>query len=400
METKVKFMSENDIELSGVLHQASGMNVKAYAILAHCFTCTKSLMAGRVLARTLAQHGIAALRFDFTGLGASKGQFSKSSFSSNVADLQSAAQFLAENYEPAELMVGHSLGGTAVLAASQLIDSVKAVATIGSPASPDHILHLLSDSLDDIAASPEGVTVNLAGRDFIFKQSFVDDVRGYDLDIGSIGKALMVLHAPMDGLVSIDQAGKIFTSAKHPKSFASLDKGDHLLTKAEDATYAANMIAPWALRFVAAKNASVSDHNGVTATGETGKAFLTHMHAASHHFLADEPLSYGGTNEGPTPYDFLGAALGACTSMTLNMYARRKKLEVKSVSVNVTHEKIHAEDCDDCEKSDGQIDQFTRRISIAGNLNDAQHKRMLEIADKCPVHKTLENEIKILTQEA
>ena len=400
METKVKFLSENDIELSGVLHEPFGQTTKCYAILAHCFTCTKSLMAGITLARTLANHGIAALRFDFTGLGASKGQFSKSSFSSNVTDLQAAAKFLEDNYEPAEIMVGHSLGGTAVLAASSLIDSIKATATIGSPSSPDHILHMLSDKLEEIAASPDGVTVNLAGRDFVFKQSFIDDVRNYTLDIGELGRALMVLHAPMDHLVSIDQAGKIFTAAKHPKSFASLDQSDHLLTQKKDAAYAANMIAPWALRFVSAKPSATNEHNGITATGETAKNFLTHLQTGSHQFLADEPVSYGGTNKGPTPYDFLGAALGACTSMTLNMYARRKEMDVKSVSVNVIHEQIHASDCDDCEKSDGKIDQFTRRISIDGNLEDAQRNRMLEIADRCPVHRTLENEIKIVTRGA
>lgn len=400
METKVNFLSNNDIELSGVLHEPADQPAKCYAILAHCFTCTKSLRAGIVLARTLTNHGIAALRFDFTGLGASKGQFSKSSFSSNVADLQSAAKFLEDNYESAEIMVGHSLGGTAVLAAASLVDSVKAVATIGSPASPDHILHMLEDRLDKIASSPDGVTVNLAGRDFIFKQSFVDDVRNYRLDIGKLGKALMVLHAPMDGVVSIEQAGKIFTAAKHPKSFASLDKSDHLLTHKEDAAYAVKMIAPWALRFVSAKKSASNEFKGITATGETAQGFLTQLRTASHQFLADEPVSYGGTNKGPTPYDFLGAALGACTSMTLNMYARRKKLDIKSVSVNVTHEKIHAVDCDDCEKSDGQIDQFTRHISIDGDLNPAQQKRILEIADKCPVHKTLENEIKVVTREA
>ncbi len=400
METKVNFLSENDIELSGVLHEPSNQNTKCYAILAHCFTCTKSLRAGIVLARTLANHGIAALRFDFTGLGASKGQFSKSSFSSNVADLQNAAKFLEDNYEPAQIMVGHSLGGTAVLAAAGLVNSVKAVATIGSPASPDHILHMLADRLDEIAASPDGVTINLAGRDFVFKQSFVDDVRNYTLDIGKLGKALMVLHAPMDGLVSIDEAGKIFTIAKHPKSFASLDKSDHLLTKTEDAAYAVKMIAPWALRFVSPKIPSSNTLDGITATGQMAKGFLTQVLTESHQFLADEPVSYGGTNKGPTPYDFLGAALGACTSMTLNMYARRKDLDVKSVSVNVRHEQIHAADCDDCTKTNGKIDQFTRRISIDGNLNEAELKRMLEIADKCPVHKTLENEIKILTHKA
>ena len=399
MENKVTFLTKHNIELSGVLHLPLVRTPKCYAILAHCFTCTKSLKAGVNLARTLADNGIAALRFDFTGLGASKGQFSKSSFSSNVDDLLSAAQFLEENYEPAEIMVGHSLGGTAVLAAASQIESLKAVATIGSPASPDHILHMLEDRLDEIAASTEGVTVNLAGRDFIFKQSFVDDVRGYDLDISKIRKALIVLHAPMDATVSINQASKIFAAAIHPKSFASLDQSDHLLSQKEDASYAATIIAAWALRFVRG-NEAPNEASGVTAIGEMQNGFLTQIQAGAHQFIADEPVSYGGTNKGPTPYDYLGAALGACTTMTLNMYARRKKLDVNHVAVNVTHEHIHADDCEDCSKKAGKIDQFTRHISIEGNLSEAEHSRMLEIADKCPVHKTLENEIKIVTRRA
>jgi len=397
---KVTFPTKNNISLSGVLHEPVGQSIKSYAILAHCFTCTKSLQAGITLAKTMASNGIAALRFDFTGLGASKGQFSKSSFSSNVADILSAAKFLEENFEPAQIMVGHSLGGTAVLAAAAKIPSVKAVATIGSPASPDHILHLLGDRLDEIAASKDGVTLNLAGRDFVFKQSFVDDVRNYDLDNSKIGRALMVLHAPLDSMVSVNEASKIFVAARHPKSFVSLDQSDHLLTKKDDASYAANIVASWAIRFVETETAADEDIKGVTATGETAEGFLTHLQAGKHRFIGDEPISYGGTNLGPTPYDFLGAALGACTSMTLNMYARRKKLDVKKVAVSVTHEKIHATDCDDCEKTDGKIDQFTRNIWIDGELNEAQRKRMIEIADKCPVHRTLENEIKILTREA
>ena len=400
MDIKVTFPSKNDLLISGVLHEPEGQDLKCYAIIAHCFTCTKSLKAGIMLARTLAANGIAALRFDFTGLGASQGQFSKSSFSSNVDDLMSAAKFLEDNYQAAQIMVGHSLGGTAVLAASRQIESIKAVATIGSPASPDHILHMLEDRLDEIAASDDGVTITLAGRDFIFKQSFIDDVRNYDLDIEKMGKALMVLHAPLDSTVSINQATKIFTAARHPKSFNSLDQSDHLLSSAEDASYAATIIASWATRFITPRAVPVNNADGVIASGLTNNGFLTTLQAGSHKFLADEPISYGGTNKGPTPYDYLGAALGACTSMTLNMYARRKELDVTTVSVNVTHDKIHASDCEDCTKTDGRVDQFTRQISIDGNLSEAQHKRMLEIADKCPVHKTLENEIKIVTLKA
>ena len=398
MESKVTFLSKHDLELSGVIHLPEAQSTKCYAILAHCFTCTKSLKAGITLARTFAENGIAALRFDFTGLGASQGQFEKSSFSSNVDDIESAAKFLEENYEPAQLLVGHSLGGTSVLAACTKIDSIKAVATIGSPSSPDHILHVLEDKLDEIAAS-DGITISLNGREFTFKQDFVDDVRNYKFDIGDIGKGLMIMHAPMDTIVSVNEASKIFMAAKHPKSFVSLDQSDHLLSKKEDAAYAAHTISSWAMRFIESKE-ETEDVKGVTATGVTRNGFLTRLGAGTHQFLADEPVSYGGTNKGPTPYDYLGAALGACTSMTLNMYARRKGIDVEKVSVNVTYEKIHATDCDDCEKQDGKIDQFTRLITVDGDLSEAEHERMLEIADKCPVHKTLENEIKIVTRKA
>ncbi|GHB02132.1 osmotically inducible protein C [Algimonas arctica] len=399
MQTRVKFESKKGFHLSGILHQPDVIDVQAYAILAHCFTCTKSLTAGQNIAETLSSNGIATLRFDFTGLGASKGQFAETSFSTNVDDLQSAAAFLTDNYAAPQIMVGHSLGGTAVLAAAANIGTVKAVATIGSPASPDHILHMLEDRLDDIASAEE-TTVTLAGREFKFKQCFVDDVRNYELDIGTLGKAIMVLHAPFDDTVPISEATKIFIAAKHPKSFMSLDKADHLLSRAEDSLYAGDVIASWAKRFIVLDaNAKTSDPDGgVTVTGETSNGFYSIVQAGVHRFIADEPLSYGGTNKGPTPYDYLGAALGACTSMTLNGYARRKTMTVSQVSVNVSHTRIHAKDCDTCETSDGKVDQFTRVISIIGDITDAERKRMLEIADKCPVHRTLENEIRIVTK--
>jgi len=398
METRVTFQSKKGYDLSGVLHEPETGALGVYAILAHCFTCTKSLNTGKNIADTLSKSGISTLRFDFTGLGASKGQFADSSFSTDVADLVSASTYLAENYAPPQLMVGHSLGGTAVLAAGSQIDSLRAIATVGSPSSPEHILHMLENQLDEIESKGEA-TVKLAGRNFVFKQCFVDDARNYPLDIENLHKPLMVLHAPFDATVSVNEASKIFAQAKHPKNFVSLDKSDHLLMREEDARYVGSIIGSWALRYVERPEVkeSAEEVPGVVVSGETANGFFNVAKARSHQFIIDEPLSYGGTDIGPTPYEYLGTALGSCTSMTLNGYARRKGLDVSEVSVHVTHSRIHAQDCEACEKQDGKVDQFSREITITGNITEEQRQRMLQIADLCPVHKTLESEIHIKT---
>ena len=398
METRVTFQSKKGYDLSGVLHEPETGALGVYAILAHCFTCGKSLNTGKNIANTLAQSGISTLRFDFTGLGTSEGQFENTSFSTNVADLVSASVFMTENYAAPQLMVGHSLGGTAVLAVASQIDSLRAVVTVGSPSSPDHILHTLEDQLDEIESKGEA-TVNLAGRDFIFKQCFVDDVTNYPLEIENLRKPLMVLHAPFDATVSVNEASKIFAQAKHPKNFISLDKSDHLLLRKKDAQYVGSVIGSWALRYVDVPEAQESAEvvPGVVVIGETAKGFFNVAKARSHQFIIDEPLSYGGTDIGPTPYEYLGTALGSCTSMTLNGYARRKGLDVSQVSVHVTHSRIHAQDCEACEKQGGKVDQFSREITITGNITEEQRQRMMQIADLCPVHKTLENEIHIKT---
>ena len=398
MQQNVKFASQSGVQLSGVLHTPDARNITGYAILAHCFTCTKSHSSGQNIAKSLAGEGIATLRFDFTGLGASKGQFSDTSFTTNVADLESAGRFLEENYGTPELMVGHSLGGTAVLAAASKMPSIKAVVSIGSPSRPDHILHMLKDKLPELKKM-DAVKVKLGGFTHKFRQSFVDDVENYTLDIGNIGKAIMIMHAPFDDTVSITEASKIFEAAKHPKSFVSLDKSDHLLSNPEDAQYIGRHIGNWAKRYICSLETEASKElpKGVTVTGKTSEAFYNIASAGNHKFIIDEPLSYGGTDLGPTPYGLLGAALGSCTSMTLNGYARRKELNLTEVSVKVTHERIHAQDCDSCTKDEGKVDQFTRRITLQGNLSDDEKKRLYEIADLCPVHKTLENEIKIVT---
>lgn len=399
MKEVVSFTSQKNDNLSGLLHIPDIAVTKAYAIFAHCFTCTKSMLVGELIAGVLAEEGIATLRFDFTGLGASKGQFSDSSFSTNIDDLESAAAFLAEQYETPQILIGHSLGGTAALAVAQRLPSVKAIVTIGSPASPKHVLHLFGNQLDGLNEH-ETIDVSLGGHRFKFRQAFVDDVNNQTLDIGGLGKALMVLHAPHDGIVSIDEAGKIFSAAKHPKSFVTLDSSDHLLSNAADSKYVGGLIANWVKRYLTSSNQVLPADldKRVVVAAKTADGFFNVVSAGEHRFIADEPTSYGGTNRGPTPYDLLGAALGSCTSMTLNGYARRKAWNLERVTVAVSHERVHAQDCEDCLKTDGKVDQFTRIITLQGDLSEEERHRLLEIADRCPVHKTLENEIHVVTQ--
>lgn len=398
MKTDVQIQRHDDQTLSGVLHSPDDQPILAYALFAHCFTCTKSIKAAVYISEHLAQQGIATLRFDFLGLGRSEGDFAESNFSTGIQDTLSAARYLEDHYQAPQLLVGHSFGGTVALAAAAHLPSVKAVATIGSPASPEHILRAFSDHLDRLKNEGRAV-IPLAGRSFEFRQAFVDDVTAYLPDYGALKAAILVMHSPLDDTVSIDEATKIFAQAKHPKNFISLDQATHLLSGKSDAAFAADMIGHWAKRYISPILVEVEQQptNGIMVKGKTDQAFYTIAQAGGHQFIIDEPERVGGSDKGPTPYDYLGAALGACTSMTLNMYARRKKLAVDSVSVRVEHDRIYAQDCDDCEKKDGKVDRFIRFIEIAGDLTEAQRQRMMEIADLCPVHKTLENEIKIET---
>jgi len=394
MKTTVKFKSQNN-----QLHTPDIIEIQAYALFAHCFTCTKDIKAATNIANTLANQGIATLRFDFAGLGASEGNFADTSFSTNIQDLISATEFLDLHYYAPQILIGHSLGGTAVLAAAQSLPSVKAVATIGSPASPDHVLHVLEGHLETLEREGEAV-ISLAGRPHTFKQNFVDDVTNHIVNAGTLQKALMVMHAPFDTIVSIDEATKIFSQARHPKNFVSLDQADHLLSRKKDATYVGEVLASWGKHYIdpIRVEPDVDVKKAIVVAGKTDEMFFNIAQAGHHKFIIDEPLSYGGTDLGPTPYDYLSVALGSCTSMTLNGYARRKKLDVTNVSVRVEHDRIHAQDCDTCEKTQGKVDRFIRHIRIEGDITADQHKRMLEIADLCPVHKTLENEIKVETR--
>lgn len=369
----------------------------AYALFAHCFTCSKNLKAVGNISRALNLQGIAVLRFDFTGLGESEGDFADTNFSSNVADLVEAAKFLGSGYEEPKILIGHSLGGAAVLQAAEQLPSVLAVATIGAPCSPDHVTHLLESRREEIEKNGVAEVV-LAGRKFTIKKQFLDDLdqAGMKNRIAALNRALLVLHSPIDNTVGIENAAEIFQAAKHPKSFISLDTADHLLTEEADSVYAGTVIGAWARKYVD----GLQTEKRVSAPGDyvmarTGRGFRTELSAGGHQMVADEPESYGGTDLGPSPYEFLSMALGACTGMTLRMYADRKEWPLEEVVVRLKHGKIHAEDCTDCETKTGKVDQIEREIEIIGDLDESQRNRILEIADKCPVHRTLHSEIKI-----
>ncbi len=378
----------------------------AYALFAHCFTCGKDVLAAKRIAVALAAKGIAVLRFDFTGLGSSEGDFANSTFSSNVADLVRAADHLRETRRAPAILIGHSLGGAAILAAAGQIPDAKAVVTIAAPSDPAHVTGLFADRIEDIRKHGES-EVSLAGRPFRIKREFLDDIAEHSLmaHVTKLHKALLVMHAPTDDTVGIDNATRIFVAAKHPKSFVSLAGADHLLTNRNDSAYVADVIAAWVTRYLdpVAPEQDVelgeAPRNVVVRETRDSK-FQQIISTGPHRLLADEPVAAGGEDSGPGPYDFLLASLGACTSMTMRLYADRKSLPLERVTVTLKHQKIHAEDCAECETKAGMLDQIDRVIAMEGALDAEQRQKLMEIADKCPVHRTLTSEIRIVTKAA
>jgi putative redox protein len=377
----------------------------AFALFAHCFTCGKDALSAKRISTALAAKGIAVLRFDFTGLGASEGEFANATFSSNVADLVRAADHLRKTRKAPKILIGHSLGGAAILAAAKAIPEAKAVVTIAAPSAPAHVTGLFKEHVEDIRESGE-VEVSLAGRPFRIKREFLDDIAEHDLmaQIGMLRRALLVMHSPTDDIVGIDNATRIFMSARHPKSFVSLAGADHLLSERRDTGYVADMIAAWAPRYLPSdasdQAAARGDEPRRVMVQETRNSKLQQLVSVGpHHLLADEPVAAGGEDSGPGPYDYLLAGLGACTSMTMRLYADRKAFPLDRVTVTLTHSKIYAKDCAECETKDGMLDQIERVIRIDGGVDAEQRKKLMEIADKCPVHRTLTSEIRILTRE-
>lgn len=380
---------------------------RAFALFAHCFTCSKDIFAASRIAAELTANGIAVLRFDFTGLGASEGEFANTNFTSNIQDLIAAYEFMAGTWSAPRILIGHSLGGAAVLAAAGSMPGVKAVCTIGAPADPGHVKHNFDNAIGEIEEAGEA-EVLLVGRPFRIRRQFLEDIANQNLTaaIGNLHRALLIFHSPVDQTVGIDNAAQIYAAARHPKSFITLDDADHLLSKRTDAVYVADVIAAWAERYidagVNAKDPSVSAEPGEVRVEEAGTGrYAQHIAVGPAHLLrADEPKSVGGEDSGPSPYGLLTAALGACTTMTIRMYADRKGWPLDKISVILHHSKEHAADCAECEASSARIDRFERVVELTGDLDDSQRSKLLEIADKCPVHRTLHGQVEVATRLA
>ncbi|TBW28948.1 bifunctional alpha/beta hydrolase/OsmC family protein [Gramella sp. KN1008] len=395
----VKFKNSESQTLKGVLEIPTMAKPRNFAIFAHCFTCNKNFHAPTHISRSLASHGYGVLRFDFTGLGESEGDFADTNFSGNVEDLIAAADFLKAEYIAPNLIIGHSLGGAAALFAAKQIPSIKCIASINSPSSLSHVQKHFESSLEEI--EKEGVAkVNIGGRSFRIKKHFVDDLRKNEDEtaLKDIRKSILILHSPQDNIVSIDHAEELYKAARHPKSFVSLDGADHLLSNEKDSQYTANVIASWASRYIEETIVPEleTDHEVMANLGAEG--YTTQMIAGKHNFVADEPESMGGNDLGPNPYELVSSGLAACTSMTIQMYARRKKWKVENVETHVSYSKKHSKDCENCEKDSSRIDHFEREISLKGPLEESQVDRLMEIANKCPVHRTLSSKSQISTR--
>jgi len=398
---KVYFTNQEGLQLSGQLQKPVGQKIKAYALFAHCFTCGKDLKAVRNLSESLNQKNIAVLRFDFSGLGQSEGDFASTNFSTNINDLLSAAQFMAENNMAPEILIGHSLGGSAVLMVADKIPSVKAVATIGAPSEAEHVKHLFQPHLNTILEEGDA-EVNIGGRPFVIKKQFLHDLEGHAVQ-KSISKwrkrGLLVMHSPQDTIVGIENAREIYEAAHHPKSYISLDGADHLLSKSADSEYVGLLIASWANRYLAAdeKHSIPKGESQVIAQIDE-EPFITRISANNFGFIADEPEEMGGQNLGPSPYDLVSAGLAACTAMTMQLYARHKKFPLEGAKVEVNYEHDHASDAKDCVTGEAKKGLFHRKISLQGPLDEKQKARILSIANKCPVHKSLEKGTNISTE--
>ena len=394
----ITFINSVGVKLAATIEHPA-VPVKYYAIFAHCFTCGKDIIAASRVSKMLAARGVAVMRFDFTGIGDSDGDFTETNFSSNVQDLISASNFLRDKFDAPQLLIGHSLGGTAAIHAASEIPECKAVATIGSPATPNHLLDNFPDEVETI--ENKGVAdINFGPKVFKIKKQFIDDLNTQSVisKISKLRKAILIMHSPIDRIVSIDEASRIFVAAKHPKSFITLDNADHLLDNVDDAQYVSETIIAWANRYIEKeKNIQNSAQKGEIIVGEGNHKFLREVSSDDHFWWSDEPKAVGGDNLGPDPYEQLLSALGTCTSMTMRMYANHKGWKVDDIQIQLSHSRQHTSDSEKIDDDNSKLEVVTKLVSISGELDEVQRKRLIEIADRCPVHKTLLGNFKIET---
>lgn len=394
---KLNIINRKGHALSAQLELPANQKPNYYAVFAHCFTCSSNLNAVRNVSRILTSHGFGVLRFDFTGLGKSQGEFAESYFSANVSDLLDVHEYMKEHFAAPGLMIGHSLGGAAVLVAASQLTDVRAVATIGAPATIDHVKHHFSHQVEEIEKLG-AVEVNIGGRPFKINKEFVNDFDKMDLGavVKSLKKPLLILHAPFDKIVGIENAQKLYQYAFHPKSFISLDDADHLLTKKEDSVYVGDLVGTWVKKYFDAKENQMLSTEGEQLVGHLDiieNNFTTTIQTKRHNLIADEPESVGGDDFGPSPYELLNAGLAACTVMTLKLYAARKKWDLQEVYVYISHSKKHSDDLEVETTKAGYLDHISKKLKFVGDLDETQKARLKEIASKCPVHKTIASEV-------
>lgn len=396
---KVIFYNKAGQQLAGRLELPANQLPHNFVLFAHCFTCNKNLLAIRNISKSLTSSGFGVLRFDFTGLGESKGDFADTNFSGNVEDLIAAAEYLGDTYKEPSLLIGHSLGGAAAIIAAAEIPSIKAITTIAAPSNPVHVKNLLRSNIEEISLKGKAV-VNIGGRDFTIKKQFLEDLETRTLVqiVKELRKPILIMHSPQDQIVAIKNAEEIYVAAHHPKSFVSLDGADHLLSDKKDSSYAGSVISGWAKRYLEIpQDKRISSEHQVVASLDASEGFTTSMKVGNHYMMADEPEEFGGNDFGPSPYELVSAGLSACTAMTIQMYVKRKGWGLQNVEVHTSYSKSHAADCLDCESPGTKIDTFHREIKLTGSIDEKQTRRILEIADKCPVHKTLHSETQVIT---
>ena len=397
---KVTFYNKEGQQLEGRLELPANQLPHNFVLFAHCFTCNKNLLAIKNISKSLSSNGFGVLRFDFTGLGESEGDFADTNFSGNVEDLVAAAEYLQDTYKAPSLLIGHSLGGAAAIIAASEIASIKAIATIAAPSNPVHVKNLLRSNVEEINLKGKAV-VNIGGRDFTIKKQFLEDLETRTLAqiVRELRKPILIMHSPQDQIVAIKNAEEIYVAAHHPKSFISLDGADHLLSDKKDSSYAGSVISGWAKRYLEIpQDKRISSEYQVVASLDASDGFSTSMKVGNHYMMADEPEEFGGNDFGPSPYELVSAGLSACTAMTIQMYVKRKGWDLQNVEVHTSYSKSHAEDCQDCESPGAKIDTFHRELKLTGSIDEKQIQRILEIADKCPVHKTLHSETQVITR--